>query len=68
VEAAPLTTSILLIIELGIPDKPYTVLRALTMGMPSIVTIVWTVQTIDPDVASVTNIAIVLWTQAIYIV
>jgi hypothetical protein len=41
VEAAPLTTSILLIIELGIPDKPYTVPKALTMGMPSIVTIVY---------------------------
>jgi hypothetical protein len=40
VEAAPLTTSILLIIELGIPDKPYTVPKAL-MGMPSMVTIVY---------------------------
>src|SRR5690606_26946803 len=40
VEAGPFTTSILSIIEFGIPNNPYTVERLLTIGIPSIRTIV----------------------------
>ncbi|MNT75171.1 hypothetical protein D3C72_2140450 [compost metagenome] len=39
-EAGPLTSSIRSTIELGMPDRPYTVDRLLTIGIPSISTIV----------------------------